>query len=98
MPLTGKHHAQCSCTSLEGIETDLLRVWPEGDQFQGSRTLVEALIDTFPEAWSEESCYGRALTVQRLGRYLARSKGLLSQKNAQDVRGYCLRDIEALNG
>ena len=94
---TAKHHANCSCTSMEGVEADLLSVWPEIDEFQSSRALVDALADAFPEVWSDESCYGRALTVQRLGRYLARSKGLLSHKNSKDVRGYCRRDVEELS-
>lgn len=96
--VTGKHHSRCSCTSLEGVEEDLLAIWPTGDEFASSSMLVSRLIEAFPEVWSADSCYGRDLTVQRLGRYLARERGRRSTKNSQDLRGYCRSHIEELIG
>lgn len=47
----------------------------------------EWLVWEHSEAWSAESSYGKDLTVQRLGRMLSQSYGILSQR-PDTVRGY----------
>jgi hypothetical protein len=45
------------------------------------------LVKSHPEAWSEQSSYGRELTVQRLGQMLSKSYGITSQR-PDKLRGY----------
>jgi hypothetical protein len=47
----------------------------------------EWLVWEHPETWGPESSFGRTLTVQRLGRMLSKSYGILSQR-PDTVRGY----------
>lgn len=67
--------------------------WPKGDGFWPTRDLVATLAQWHPEAWGDNSPYGRTLTVQRLGRMLAQGYKVSSTKNAQDVRGYTLGSL-----
>ena len=55
--------------------------------FSPSEEVRQWLVSQHPEAWSEESSYGRELTVQRLGRMLSDSYGITSQR-PDTVRGY----------
>lgn len=67
---------------------DLWAVWPGDCEFMPTRELVSALIAENPTYWGEASAYGRALTVQRMGRLLVQSAKIRSSKDARDVRGY----------
>ena len=49
--------------------------------------LREWLVWEHPETWGPESSFGRALTVQRLGRMLSKDQGIFSQR-PDTVRGY----------
>lgn len=66
--------------------------WPSGETFWATTAMCTELIDTHPEMWGEFSSYGKALTVQRLGRMLNNFYGVRSSvkdradKNSQ--RGY----------
>jgi hypothetical protein len=55
--------------------------------FSPSEEVREWLVQSHPEAWSEQSSYGRELTVQRLGQMLSKSYGITSQR-PDKVRGY----------
>ena len=68
---------------------DLAAVWPEGEHFVPTRTLVPDLIRHNPGMWGEGSTYGRELTVQRLGRMLARGYKVNSDRpGGEGPRGY----------
>jgi len=56
-------------------------------RFSPSEEVREWLVKQHPQAWSEESSYGRELTVQRLGGMLSKSYGITSQR-PDKVRGY----------
>lgn len=71
---------------------DLHAVWPESEPFVNSNELVRRLIERNPDYWDVVSAYGRALTVQRLGRTLVQIK-IRSTKNALDHRGYARADF-----
>ncbi|MDO9397013.1 MAG: DUF3631 domain-containing protein [Herbiconiux sp.] len=73
--------------------TDLRAVWEDHEQFLGSTELVRRLIAKNPDYWDVGSSYGRALTVQRLGRTLAQVK-IRASKDAKDHRGYALSAFE----
>jgi hypothetical protein len=70
----------------------ITQLWPAGETFWGTRDLVNTLILEHPEAWGAESPYGKALTVQRMGRMLATNYGIRStQEDTADknsTRGY----------
>ena len=55
--------------------------------FSPTRQVREWLVSNHPEAWGEESSYGRELTDQRLGQMLSKSYGITSQR-PDTVRGY----------
>lgn len=72
----------------------LAEVWPDDHTFCPSQHLVELLVREHPSAWSEESSYGRRLTVQRFGRMLATSYKLNSGRERKDgPRGYYLNSL-----
>ncbi|WP_052450889.1 DUF3631 domain-containing protein [Actinomyces polynesiensis] len=66
---------------------DLFLIWGEQETFLRTPTMVSRLIDLNPEMWGEGSAYGRALTVQRLGRMLSQGAKVHSGKVAGE-RGY----------
>lgn len=66
----------------------LAAVWPEGEVFAPSRALVAELIAHDPTQWGEGSTYGRALTVQRMGRMLALGFKVNSARQGDGPRGY----------
>lgn len=68
--------------------TDLHTIWPEAEPFLHSTELVRRLIQQNPDYWDAGSAYGRALTVQRLGRTLVQGVKVHSSKNSKDQRGY----------
>jgi len=67
---------------------DIHTIWPDGELFTPTATLVQSLITRSPEQWSAHSSFGRDLTPQRLGRMLSSNFGIHSVKNAKDERGY----------
>ncbi|TFC20191.1 DUF3631 domain-containing protein [Cryobacterium sp. MDB2-10] len=71
---------------------DLYAVWPEDEAFVNANELVRRLIQNNPDYWDAASAYGRALTVQRLGRTLVQIK-IRSSKNSRDQRGYTRADF-----
>ena len=71
---------------------DLYAVWPEHEPFVNTNDLVSRLIQSNPDYWDAGSAYGRALTVQRLGRTLVQVK-IKSSKNSRDQRGYARADF-----
>lgn len=89
-------HKNCACTDMSGLWLDVIAVWPEGCAFARTEKLLILLREQYPDRWSESSCFGRDLTAQRLGRYLAHECGVFSRKNSKGHRGYCLPELEAL--
>ncbi|KGJ72730.1 hypothetical protein GY21_13570 [Cryobacterium roopkundense] len=71
---------------------DLYAAWPEDEHFVNANELVRRLIQRNPDYWDTASAYGRALTVQRLGRTLVQIK-IRSSKNSRDQRGYARADF-----
>jgi hypothetical protein len=67
--------------------TDLYKVWDHEEAFVNTGELVRRLIASNPDYWDAGSAYGRALTVQRMGRILAQIK-IRATKNSSDQRGY----------
>jgi hypothetical protein len=52
-------------------------------------TLISALVTAYPNEWGLGSPFGKALTAQRLGRMLARSYGVNSERPERvGPRGY----------
>jgi hypothetical protein len=72
--------------------TDLHAVWADTDVFVSAAELVRRLIDHNTDYWGAASPYGRALTIQRLGRTLVQLK-IRSTKNSRDQRGYSRADF-----
>ena len=64
----------------------LAEVWPDGESFAPSDALVADLVREFPAEWGTESSYGKALTVQRMGRMLASSYKVNSQRRPDGDR------------
>lgn len=76
----------------------LFEVWPDGERFMPTTTLVAALIAAHPEMWGDGSAYGRALTTQRLGRMLATSYKVNSGRSDDPARtrGYYRARLESV--
>jgi len=74
---------------------DLLRVWGEQEKFIRTPELVSRLINHNPDFWGEGSSYGRALTVQRLGRMLSQGAKIHSGKVVGE-RGYTRAAFETV--
>lgn len=94
---TAHHRADCVCHEMSPLYDDILAVWPEDAPFFRTVDLVEALAEYAPARWSQASCYGRELTVQRMGRYLSRELDIWATKNHLDERGYCHHDFAILS-
>lgn len=71
----------------------LAEQWPEGEHFASSRVLIGSLIAHDPMTWGDGSPYGRALTVQRMGRMLAQGFKVNSARQGDGPRGYYLRAL-----
>lgn len=67
--------------------SDLKAVWMDAETFVGTTELVRRLIAHNPNYWDVQSAYGRALTVQRMGKILAQVK-VRASKDSKDHRGY----------
>ncbi len=70
-------------------------VWPEGETFAATSTLIRELIAEHPEDWGDGSPFGKALTAQRLGRMLATSYSVNSARlDREGPRGYTRASLE----
>lgn len=68
---------------------DLAEAWPEDRDFWPTESLVATLVASHPERWGMRSPYGKALTVQRLGRMLVGSFKINSDRQGGvPPRGY----------
>lgn len=72
---------------------DLHRVFHE-ETFIRSTDLVDRLITHNPEMWSDASGYGKALTVQRMGRMLVQAFKIHSERIGDSARGYRRQTFE----
>lgn len=87
---------RCQCCDLSPLLPDLRAVWPDGSAFAHTEDLITWLVERFPERWSASSHFGRDLTPQRMGRYLAQQHGVQSGRDHTAHRGYCLADMEEI--
>jgi hypothetical protein len=68
---------------------DLHTVWPDGEKFVPTRTLVKKLIDHNPEYWGANSSYGKALTDTRFGQIVMRASKVTSERpGGRGPRGF----------
>ncbi len=76
--------------------------WPQGEDFWRTTTMVEQLSLLYPESWGKESSYGKALTLQRLGRLLVKSFRIRStveeRADKKSPRGYWRSQFESAMG
>lgn len=73
----------------------LLELWPEGETFRGTTTLIRELAEEHPDEWGHGSAFGKPITVQRLGKMLATSYSLNSTRLDRDgPRGYTRAALE----
>lgn len=64
-------------------------LWPEGEPFMPTTTLVELLAVEHPDEWGDGSPFGKPITAHRLGRMLATSYKVNSRRMDRDgARGY----------
>jgi hypothetical protein len=73
-------------------------VWPAGARFVPTSLLIDLLTQEHPDYWGPESSYGKALTVQRLGRMMARNYKVNTRQpyiagTEERPRGYQLADL-----
>lgn len=68
-------------------------VWEQGVKFTPTQTIINDLIQNNPNEWGESSNFGKALTVQRMGRMLSQGFKIHSSK-LNGVRGYRFSDFE----
>jgi hypothetical protein len=87
------NHANCGHREIDGIESEIVEVWPAGECFISTLDLVESLMGHNPDKWGRSCCYRKGLTPQRMGRYLFHELGIKASKNAHDKRGYYLADF-----
>lgn len=67
---------------------NIAQVWPPDEDFVASKHLIGELIAHDPSTWGESSPYGRALTLQRMGRMLAQGFKVNSTRQGDGPRGY----------
>lgn len=72
-------------------------VWKPWETFVGSEDLVRRLVMAHPEMWGADSSYGRALTVQRMGRMLSDAYKVHTTRQGTDdrTRGYTARSLDS---
>ncbi len=68
-------------------------VWEQGVKFTPTQTIINDLIHSNPNEWGESSNFGKALTVQRMGRMLSQAFKIHSSK-LNGIRGYRFSDFE----
>lgn len=70
-------------------------VWPDGEQFVVTRTLVSKLIGHNPEYWGPGSRYGKALSDTRFGQIVARASRVTSERlGGRGPRGFLRSRLE----
>lgn len=72
---------------------DIYEVWSGDEHFTATTVLVTELILHDPAQWGPDSPYGRALTVQRLGRMLAQGFKVHSDRQGDSPRGYYRKSL-----
>lgn len=74
---------------------DLHTVWPDGEKFVPTRTLVSELIKHNPEYWGPDSSYGKALTDTRFGQILVGASRVTSERiGGRGQRGFFRARLE----
>jgi hypothetical protein len=74
---------------------DLHPVWPDGENFAPTRTLVSKLITHNPEYWGPNSGYGKALTDTRFAQIVARASRVTPHRvGGRGPRGYLRSALE----
>lgn len=69
---------------------DLAKVWPKGETFVSTESLVSKLVFHNPQMWGSESSFGKPLTAHRFGRMLSQAAKITSTRQRIDgglVRG-----------
>lgn len=67
---------------------DIHHVWEAETAFIHTTELAQLLINHNPQMWSQDSNYGKDLTVQRLGRMLVQAFKIHSARQGDSKRGY----------
>jgi Protein of unknown function (DUF3631) len=74
---------------------DLHTVWPDGEKFVPTRTLVSELIKHNPDYWGPNSNYGKALTDTRFGQIVMRASKVTSERpGGRGHRGFLRSRLE----
>lgn len=74
---------------------DLYTVWPDGENFMGTRDLVSKLINHNPEYWGANSGYGKALTDTRFAQIVMRASRVTPHRvGGRGPRGYLRSALE----
>lgn len=66
----------------------IFEVWPDGEKQVTAANLVDNLVATYPDTWGELSNFGKALTAQRMGRWLSQAYKIHSTKVSSSKRAY----------
>jgi hypothetical protein len=75
--------------------TDLHTVWPDGETFVATRTLVSKLTLHNPEYWGQNSGFGKALTDTRFGQIVMRASKMTSVRvGGRGPRGFLRSQLE----
>lgn len=76
---------------------DIYELWPSDHRFMSTEIIRVSLIANNPEMWGSASRFGKDLTVQRMGRMLARSFKINSSRpDTHGPRGYMRDDFRAI--
>lgn len=75
---------------------DLRQVWPEGELFLRTSTILEKLAAARPDYWGLSSRSGQRITAQRFGRMVSQAGKIHSSKNPMGQRGYWRADFESV--
>jgi len=78
------------------LAKDLYEIYEGERVFIGTATLVSKLARQNPEYWGETSVFGRAITVQKFGRFLNSKFYLNSQRIGDSPRGYHSNQFESI--
>ena len=72
----------------------IFEVWPDGEKQVTAANLVDNLVATYPDTWGELSNFGKALTAQRMGRWLSQAYKIHSTKVSSSRRAYLRASFE----
>lgn len=74
---------------------DLHTVWPDGENFAGTRALVSKLINHNPEYWGPNGSFGKALTDTRFAQIVMRASRVTPDRlGGRGARGYLRLTLE----